>query len=109
MCLEVLSLLGAQYRNEILASGRILDWTPKLVEGEGKDRDIRQPTIAKWLEGVALRDMQLHKRHAACVDARGDVYQWGDGFFGPVLEGGMKPIPTLKGMVCLFSRHDIYD
>ncbi|KXN82566.1 Protein FMP25, mitochondrial [Leucoagaricus sp. SymC.cos] len=68
------------------------------VEGESKDRNIRYPTIAKWLGNVALRDMQLHRRHAACVDARGDVYQWGDGFFGSTaLQGAAKPILTLKG------------
>ncbi|KAF8447908.1 regulator of chromosome condensation 1/beta-lactamase-inhibitor protein II [Boletus edulis BED1] len=39
------------------------------------------PVNAKWLENVALRDLALHGGHAACVDARGDVYQWGDGFF----------------------------
>ncbi|KAF8844906.1 RCC1/BLIP-II [Paxillus ammoniavirescens] len=43
---------------------------------------LQLPTNAKWLEHVALRDLALHERHAACVDARGDVYQWGDGFFG---------------------------
>ena len=41
---------------------------------------IRTPSIAKWLDGVALRDLALHRYHAACVDARGDVYQWGSGF-----------------------------
>lgn len=60
---------------------------------------MRQPTIAKWLEGVALRDLQLHRTHAACVDARGNVYQWGDGFFGPTSKGSAKPMPTLMGMV----------
>lgn len=72
-----------------------------------KDKDIRQPTIARWLDNVALRDMQLHRRHAACVDARGDVYQWGDGFFGPMLEGSAKPIPTLKGKVRLLYLQEL--
>ncbi|KAG1891351.1 regulator of chromosome condensation 1/beta-lactamase-inhibitor protein II [Suillus subluteus] len=43
---------------------------------------VQCPVNASWLKGVALRDLALHERHAACVDARGDVYQWGDGFFG---------------------------
>lgn len=43
---------------------------------------VRMPTPVKWLQNVALRDLALHEQHAACVDARGDVYQWGDGFFG---------------------------
>ncbi|KAF9227858.1 RCC1/BLIP-II [Gyrodon lividus] len=42
------------------------------------------PTNVKWLENIALRDMALHKRHAACVDARGDVYQWGHDFFSSI-------------------------
>ncbi|KAF9233602.1 regulator of chromosome condensation 1/beta-lactamase-inhibitor protein II [Melanogaster broomeanus] len=42
---------------------------------------VQVPENAKWLENVALRDLALHERHAACVDARGDVYQWGDEFF----------------------------
>ncbi|KIY68636.1 RCC1/BLIP-II protein [Cylindrobasidium torrendii FP15055 ss-10] len=40
---------------------------------------LRTPTIASWLDGVALRDLVVHKDHAACVDANGDVYQWGRG------------------------------
>ncbi|KAG1756442.1 regulator of chromosome condensation 1/beta-lactamase-inhibitor protein II [Suillus paluster] len=43
---------------------------------------VQYPVNASWLKDVALRDLALHERHAACVDARGDVYQWGDGFFG---------------------------
>ena len=64
---------------------------------------IRVPTVAVWLEGVALWDLRLHDTHAACVDARGDVYQWGDGFFGQTssnLDG--KPRRTLRGKVCCF-------
>ncbi|PBK96705.1 RCC1/BLIP-II protein [Armillaria gallica] len=52
-----------------------------LLDKEDPD-SIRTPAIAEWLEDVALRDLVLHKEHAACVDARGDVYQWGVGHFG---------------------------
>ncbi|KAK0197250.1 regulator of chromosome condensation 1/beta-lactamase-inhibitor protein II [Armillaria mellea] len=52
-----------------------------LLDREEPD-SIRTPAIAEWLEGVALRDLVLHKDHAACVDARGDVYQWGAVHFG---------------------------
>ena len=34
-----------------------------------------------------------------CVDARGDVYQWGDAFFGGVTADGSKPEATLEGKV----------
>ncbi|KAG6335847.1 hypothetical protein ID866_3237 [Astraeus odoratus] len=61
---------------------------------------VQHPTNVKWLENVALRDLVLHERHAACVDARGDVYQWGDGFFGstPTSDAEAKsPKATLRG------------
>ncbi|PCH38606.1 RCC1/BLIP-II [Wolfiporia cocos MD-104 SS10] len=59
---------------------------------------IRTPAAAAWLEDVALRDLALHERHAACVDARGDVYQWGDGFSGrPGSSSSGKPSLTLRG------------
>lgn len=56
------------------------------------------PVNAKWLENMALRDIALHERHAACVDARGDVYQWGDGFFGSKSDAKIPRI-TLRGKV----------
>ncbi|KAI0747945.1 RCC1/BLIP-II [Daedaleopsis nitida] len=59
---------------------------------------IRIPTASEWFQNVALRDLALHETHAACIDARGDVYQWGDGFFGS--EPGSshaRPQLTLKG------------
>lgn len=54
---------------------------------------IRTPSVTKWLDGVALRDLAIHRHHAACVDARGDVYQWGDGF--PSSDPGKQFKPTL--------------
>ncbi|KAG6813628.1 hypothetical protein H0H92_009246 [Tricholoma furcatifolium] len=56
---------------------------------------IRSPSAAKWLNGVALRDLVIHKDSAACVDSKGDVYQWGDGFASEHTEKG-KPILTLR-------------
>ncbi|KAG6886012.1 hypothetical protein C0993_006128 [Termitomyces sp. T159_Od127] len=53
---------------------------------------IRTPSIAEWLDGVALRDLAIHNDNAACVDSRGDVYQWGDGFTG---RDDQKKKPTL--------------
>lgn len=58
---------------------------------------IRTPEVAAWLEGVALRDLRLESRHGACVDARGDVYQWGEGFFGDTQPH--LPKRTLRGKV----------
>ena len=66
---------------------------------------IRTPTNATWLDNIALRDLQLHEKHAACVDARGDVYQWGDGFFGKASSGTPSAKLTLRGKVCQKSTH----
>ncbi|KAJ3773826.1 regulator of chromosome condensation 1/beta-lactamase-inhibitor protein II [Lentinula raphanica] len=60
----------------------------KLLPGDSKTDSIRSPTTAKWLDNVALRDLALHSQYAVCVDARGDVYQWGQ---------GVDPSPILKG------------
>ncbi|KAF4615364.1 hypothetical protein D9613_003265 [Agrocybe pediades] len=61
------------------------------------DEAIRSPAVAHCLDGVALRDLQLHEKHAACIDGRGDIYQWGDGFFGHTLAGSSLPKLTLRG------------
>jgi alpha-tubulin suppressor-like RCC1 family protein len=60
---------------------------------------IRTPSVAKWLDGVALRDLVIHRQHAACVDARGDVYQWGSGFSGSDPGKQVKPTLTLRNKV----------
>ncbi|KAG6821176.1 hypothetical protein H0H93_005396 [Arthromyces matolae] len=56
------------------------------------EETIRTPSVAKWLDGVALRDLVIYRDSAACVDSRGDVYQWGSGFAG---EDSEKRKPTL--------------
>ncbi|TFK42956.1 regulator of chromosome condensation 1/beta-lactamase-inhibitor protein II [Crucibulum laeve] len=53
-----------------------------LAPDNGREASIRTPVVSKWLDNVALRDLALHEKHGACVDARGDVYQWGEEFFG---------------------------
>ncbi|KAH9946265.1 RCC1/BLIP-II [Epithele typhae] len=59
---------------------------------------VRVPTESEWFKNVALRDLALHEKHAACVDARGDVYEWGDGFFRDTTPpSGVQPQLTLKG------------
>ncbi|KAF8162931.1 regulator of chromosome condensation 1/beta-lactamase-inhibitor protein II [Crassisporium funariophilum] len=70
----------------------------KTLSPDGPSTDpIRTPTVAGFLNDVALRDLQLHETHAACVDARGDVYQWGDGFYGKSAAGARTPKLTLRG------------
>ncbi|KAG8928790.1 hypothetical protein FRC02_006464, partial [Tulasnella sp. 418] len=48
--------------------------------------------------GIALRDLAFCEKHAACVDASGNVYQWGDGFFeGQPPQSSRVPTATLTG------------
>ena len=64
---------------------------------DGSEQSLKSPTPLPWLDGVALRDLVLRETHAACVDARGDVYQWGS----LSTQGNVptKPIRTLRGKV----------
>ncbi|KAJ7685009.1 regulator of chromosome condensation 1/beta-lactamase-inhibitor protein II [Mycena polygramma] len=57
---------------------------------------VKTPWAPAWLNDVALRDLTLHERHAACVDARGDVYQWGEGYASRGLDDG-EPTRTPNG------------
>ncbi|KAH9842348.1 RCC1/BLIP-II [Rhodofomes roseus] len=66
------------------------------IDAESPD-SIRAPAVAAWLENVALRELALHERHAACVDARGDVYQWGSGFEDRPGSSSGQPTRTLRG------------
>ncbi|KAH9989777.1 regulator of chromosome condensation 1/beta-lactamase-inhibitor protein II [Russula vinacea] len=65
---------------------RLLVWGSNrahIISPDASDAaQIRTPAVASFLQDVALRDLAVHATHAACVDGRGDVYQWGDGFFG---------------------------
>jgi hypothetical protein len=58
---------------------------------------VRTPSSAEWLRGVALRDLTMYETYAACVDAKGDVYQWGEGF--AALSPTAGPTVTLRGKV----------
>jgi alpha-tubulin suppressor-like RCC1 family protein len=61
---------------------------------------IRTPAVALFLQDVALRDLAVHASHAVCVDGRGDVYQWGDGFFEEKsASDDRRPVLTLQGKV----------
>ncbi|KAG8745818.1 hypothetical protein FRC12_014448 [Ceratobasidium sp. 428] len=59
---------------------------------------VRSPQEVPAWTGVALRDLSLHEKHAACVDAVGDVYQWGHSYHGDLPEGQVgEPQRTLSG------------
>lgn len=95
------TLTGNELTNDHSDTLHSLVWgsnrSKTLLPNGQSDEPIRAPAVAGWLEGVALRDLALHERHGACVDARGDVYQWGDGFFGQEEPGNRMPHRTLRG------------
>lgn len=64
---------------------------------DGSEESLKLPSPLPWLDGVALRDLVLHEAHAACVDARGDVYQWGN--VSTLGSLATQPIRTLRGKV----------
>ncbi|KAJ3541331.1 hypothetical protein NM688_g6101 [Phlebia brevispora] len=87
--------------------------THLLASDDHVPESVRTPAVADWLKDVALRDLVLHEQHAACIDAKGDVYQWGDGFFsaqGPKASTSTsgKPVLTLRGknITKLQATHD---
>ena len=67
----------------------------------GSEESLKSPAPLPWLDGVALLDLVLHETHAACVDARGDVYQWGK----VSTQGSIatEPIRTLRGKVIVWT------
>jgi hypothetical protein len=71
-----------------------------LINPERDSNDcIKFPTYAPELFQSPLRDLALSSSHAACVDASGDVYQWGDSFFGSEHTESKRPQLTLQGKV----------
>lgn len=80
---------------------RLLVWGSNrshiISPGASDAAQIRTPAAASFLQDVALRDLAVHATHAVCVDGRGDVYQWGDGFFGSDHASGGTPVLTLRG------------
>ncbi|KAG6872807.1 hypothetical protein C0995_006406 [Termitomyces sp. Mi166 len=95
----------AEKKLSLIAGGDVaeLDDLRTVVWGSNKSHTltmeetdvIKTPSVAEWLDGVALRDLAIHKDSAACVDSRGDVYQWGKGFICRDVQQ-KKPILTLR-------------
>lgn len=72
----------------------------KLLRLDDSGDVIKTPAALPWLDDIALRELVLHGQHAACIDARGDVYQWGQGLVDSEASSG--PTLTLRGKVCMF-------
>ncbi|KAI0086302.1 regulator of chromosome condensation 1/beta-lactamase-inhibitor protein II [Irpex rosettiformis] len=109
------SVIGGDILND--GSLQTLVWgsnrSHTLSSNKAAPESVRTPAVADWLEGVALRDLVLQENHTACIDARGDVYQWGDGYFGTIssaadASSSGKPALTLrnKNIVSLQATSD---
>lgn len=75
----------------------------KLISPEAPATGSMRSPSALDLQLPPVRDLALHETHGALVDARGDVYQWGDGHFGSRSVDNREPMPTLRGKVCKSS------
>ncbi|KZV90442.1 hypothetical protein EXIGLDRAFT_837841 [Exidia glandulosa HHB12029] len=69
----------------------------KLISPEASAADSFRSPAALDLQLPPVRDLALAATHGALVDARGDVYQWGDGHFGTRSVDNREPMATLKG------------
>lgn len=95
--------------DDLIVSSKVAELNPDVLEtfvwGSNKsktldpeqDESLKLPSLASWLNGVALRDLALHEQYGACVDAKGDVYQWGEGYSGADAHADGKPALTLRG------------
>lgn len=61
----------------------------------GPSNTLQTPQNISWLRDVALKDLALHEQHGACVDVRGNVYQW----YGDIDNPPSKPTLSLRGKV----------
>lgn len=71
----------------------------KLISPEAPASQVVRAPSALDLKLPPLRDLALHASYGALVDARGDVYQWGDAHFGSRSVDNREPMPTLRGKV----------
>jgi len=51
-----------------------------LVPDEDARGPLKRPTPMTHLGGTPLRDLVVHEKYAAAIDARGDLWMWGAGY-----------------------------
>lgn len=51
-----------------------------LVTNERRAGPIKKPTAMTQLGGTPLRDLVVHEKYGAAIDARGDLWMWGTGY-----------------------------
>lgn len=62
-----------------------------------KESPVKLPRKLDFFEKQALRGLCFGRTHAVAIDANGDLYQWGAGYFGDELEERADPEKTLAG------------
>ncbi|PWN40879.1 RCC1/BLIP-II [Ceraceosorus guamensis] len=67
---------------------------------------VKTPRPISYFEGMALRSIALMEKHGVCVDAAGDVYQWGLGFFDSSSRDVLKGVVGALDEVPLARRRE---
>jgi alpha-tubulin suppressor-like RCC1 family protein len=71
----------------------------------GKEEAVRYPRKVSCWNHIEIRDIAFSDKHAAAIDANGDVYQWGESFWQRSgIFGVFNPVCTLKGRNCVAVR-----
>lgn len=65
----------------------------KVVDPEGKDKNVKLPRRLRFFDDQILRDLKLTQSFGAAVTEKGDLVQWGLGFS----KADPTPQTTLKG------------
>ncbi|CEH13113.1 REGULATOR OF CHROMOSOME CONDENSATION DOMAIN-CONTAINING PROTEIN [Ceraceosorus bombacis] len=67
---------------------------------------VKTPRPISYFQGMALRSIALMEKHGVCVDAAGDVYQWGLGFFDSSSRDVLKGVVGALDEVPLARRRE---
>lgn len=68
----------------------------RVVAPDSGDPMIKRPRRIAALDGLLLRDLKLDRDLGVAVTEKGDVIQWGDGFWGKYAEA-TAPVVTFRG------------
>lgn len=71
---------------------------------------VKSPRVTTYIPpSTPLRDLALQDEYGAAVDINGDIWMWGQGYYGneQVGEASGQPVQSLRGKVS-FSLESLY-